>query len=111
MPVWRPLPVSEDPVIVLVNWRVLSIDSVDGAESSHHFNGYHTTDRGGRVSSKILEYDPKTKTGATRSGRRYQLLGPSGRSADALYVWDHWAQHNDVDADRVTNVTEEYEGV
>jgi hypothetical protein len=41
----------------------------------------------GRVSSALVQLDVVAMMSTTRSGRRYQLTGPTGRDPDALYVF------------------------
>ena len=111
MAMWRTRAVKVEPAIRLTHWQVFSIPSLDGEGRSHHFNG--RADRSGdpgRVSSRIVDFDPETMTGTTRSGRKYRLVGSSGFSGDPAYVWDRWASFNKVDPKKVINVTNEYEG-
>ena len=82
---WRTTSVSETPEIVLRRWTIRELDNGD-----RHFVGYNVTEGEGRVSSKIVEFDPKTMRGKTRSGRVYQLDGESSINIDAEYVWNGW---------------------
>jgi hypothetical protein len=93
MTVWRTNPVSEEPEIVLSSWSVRELPDGD-----RHFVGYNFADGGeGRVSSKILEFDPKTLKGKTRSGRVYQLdRHTAGFNTDAEYVWNRWKAINKI---------------
>ena len=95
MPIWRTNPVKEEPEILLSSWSVRELSNGD-----RHFVGYNFADGGeGRVSSKILEFDPQTLKGKTRSGRVYQLDRYSqGYNADAEYVWNRWKAINKVEA-------------
>jgi hypothetical protein len=108
MPIWRTLPVDDEPIITLRKWTVFGALSPGGDEIDHHFNGYHDAGREGRVSSKIVIFDPQTKVGVTKSGRKYQLLDGPGYNADASYVFDQWVQINNVDRAEVSDVTAEY---
>jgi hypothetical protein len=109
MSIWGTRTVKVEPDIRLTHWQVFSIPSLDGEGMDRHFNGRSaSTGDPGRVSSRITNFDPKTKTGTTRSGRKYQLVGPSGCSGDPMYVWDRWAAFNKVDPKKVVNVTGEY---
>lgn len=109
MPVWKTIPVAEQPDYVLQSWQVYELPSLDGEGMDHHFVG-----RGGygfdpgRVSSRIVEFDPEQMVGITRSGRRYQLQGPPGHSGDGNYVFDRWLKMFEVDTSKVTDVTEQY---
>ena len=102
MPVWRTIPVDEEPQIVLRNWSVREIHDGD-----RHFVGYHDAGFEGRVSSKILEFDPAKGRGKTRSGRVYQLEGEPGYHADAEYVWGIWSAINQVKDANYKDVTQE----
>ena len=75
-----------------------------------HFMGYAKSDHAytgeGRVCSPVLEFDKQTMRGRTRSGRVYELVGPPGLNADALYVWNRWLNINNNPV--VTCITEDY---
>jgi hypothetical protein len=92
MSIWRPAPVDQEPEIVLDNWMIVEAEFQEGPPS-RHFVGYHGS---GRVSSSIVEFDPQTQRGKTRSGRIYQLTGKPSSHSDALYVWSWWAVANGV---------------
>jgi len=89
--VWRATPISETPEIVLSNWLVKELPNGD-----RHFVGYNETEREGRVSSKIVEFDKDSMKGKTRSGRVYHLVGPSGHDPEGEFVWSGWRRHNKV---------------
>ena len=92
MAVWTTKPVSEQPEIILSNWRIF-----ETPEGTRHFVGKNLTGNGtGRVSSAVTVFDKTTMTGVTSSGRVYQLLGDPGFSGDAAYVWGVWCAHNGV---------------
>lgn len=87
--IWRPATVEQQPHVKLTRWRVFQVSAnLEHKGDSIHFVG----DAGyeGRVSSPIVEYDEKTQRGVSRSGRVYELDGPTGSSSDALYVWGVW---------------------
>jgi hypothetical protein len=100
--VWRPLSVEQEPQTRLLQWRVMKLSNGD-----IHFVG--RADWEGRVCSAVQTYDPETKRGVTRSGRVYELLGPSGYNTDAMYVWSRWCRINDVNSSDVVDITKEYE--
>jgi hypothetical protein len=92
MSIWRVAPVQEHPEAQLVSWRVFELPDGD-----RHFCGYETYFHEGRVCSRVVSFDPETRQGVTRSGRCYELVGPPGDNADALYVWDRWCTRNAVE--------------
>lgn len=83
MSIWVIAPVTDEPEAVLTLWCIFETD-----KDTRHFVGYDG--RSGRVSSFIVEFDPKTRKGTTASGRVYQLRGPSHGNSDADYVWQRW---------------------
>jgi hypothetical protein len=92
MSVRRPGDISVEPEAILRNFRVFETETGD-----HHFAGYNTVIGEGRVSSKIIQWNPDTKMGITRSGRRYRLDGPyDSLHDDASYIWSVWCKHNHV---------------
>ena len=87
--VWSASSLTEVPEIELTNWQVMQLPHGD-----RHFVGWNMTEREGRVSSKIVEFDAATRCGRTRSGRVYQLRGPTGHDGDGAYTWGCWMQRN-----------------
>lgn len=85
MPIWKVTPVSEVPEIVLADFSIIEVD--DGVR---HFVGYNCTEREGRVSSAIVQFDIDRRRGVTRSGRVYELQGEPGWNSDAEYTWAAW---------------------
>lgn len=58
------------PIVELEDWSILELQTADG-------NGYYFCGRingRGRISTKIVEWDPQRKIGKTESGRIYQLI-------------------------------------
>lgn len=104
MSLFRPPPVDEQPVVVLSPWLVYELSDGD-----RHFVGYHSGSQG-RVSSKIVAWDDQLCIGTTRSGRRYQLMGETGRHSDANYVWGAWLARYKIDPLSTTNVSSQYSG-
>jgi hypothetical protein len=92
MPVWALSPVSSEPCIRLLEWRIFEILPQD----TRHFVGLNAIDRTGRVSSAIETFDSGTSQGTTRSGRIYTLVGEGGYADDAQYVWNRWCSANGV---------------
>ncbi|MDD5336204.1 MAG: hypothetical protein PHS32_20910 [Rhodoferax sp.] len=103
--VWSCAPVSERPELVLTDWRVFEVLLPGSAVRTRHFAGYNARDREGRVSSAIVQFDPATMCGVTKSGRVYALRGSSGWNGDAEYTWHRWTHINSVTA--VVDVTAE----
>jgi hypothetical protein len=82
MAIYESAPVSEVPEVWLGRWSIREEENGD-----RHFVGFDVKRWLGRVSTKIVEFDPSTRTGVTSSGRRYHLLGSAARDDDAEYVW------------------------
>lgn len=101
MPLWNARSVQDVPGLAMSHWSVRELPDGD-----RHFVGYNLTEGEGRVSSKILSFDPRTMTGTTRSGRKYTLLGTPGVNMDAEYVWEGWARINSVKT--FEDVSDEY---
>lgn len=90
MAIWTTTSIEETPEIILDQWSVRELFDGD-----RHFVGVNLTEhREGRVSSKIMEFDPQTMCGRTRSGRIYKLVGYPGNNSDAEYVWNAWVGIN-----------------
>ena len=102
--VWSASSLTEVPEIELTNWQVIQLPH-DG----RHFVGWNVTEREGRVSSKIVEFDGATRCGRTSSGRVYQLRGPTGHDGDSAYTWSRWMQRNG--AVECTDVSEEVQAL
>lgn len=100
---WPTRPVAEEPICMLIRWRVVEI------AASLHFLGWHRADGGGRISSKLVGLDPVVRGGITASGRIYLVDGPSGYDADAEYVLGRWLERSSRRAEDVLDVTAEVE--
>lgn len=92
MPVWPLPPVSNVPSIRLRESRIFEILP----QNTRHFVGLDVGDGTGRVSSAVLNFDAGASRGVTRSGRVYTLVGPTGFSDDAQYVWERLCKVNGV---------------
>jgi hypothetical protein len=88
---WAVAPISESPDIVLIRWQVMQLPNAD-----LHFVGWNVKDSEGRASTRIIEFDPSTRSARTDSGRIYQLVGPAGRDSNGMYVWRRWMKINAV---------------
>jgi hypothetical protein len=106
MSVWMTSGVDETPSVVLSRWRIFEVVTPYHDLPTRHFVGYNETEREGRASSAIQEFDFTTMQGVTRSGRVYQLTGAPGMDKDALYVWNRWSQINEVETYK--DITEEF---
>ena len=107
MSIWNVKSIEESPEVVLEQWQIFEAKSPYWDGYTRHFMGYNINEREGRVSSAIQSFDFHNMQGLTRSGRVYKLLGESGWSRDAEYVWSRWCQINHVE-DQI-NVTKEFE--
>ena len=104
---WHPPPVEVEPRTLLSQWRVYQVDmDFDGAGMSNHLIGV-TRGGSGRVSSPVQEFDHATQCAVTRSGRIYELVGPSGTSSNATFVWTYWLVRNNIL--EYTEITQDYE--
>lgn len=102
--VWKPASVTQEPNTILTQWRVFKVAAdATNKESTIHFVGYAGYE--GRVCSPVIEYDPETHKGVTKSGRVYELAGRSGFNSDAMYVWRIW---KDATNAVTTDITEQY---
>ena len=98
--VWSARSLTEVPEIELTRWQVMQLPHGD-----RHFVGWNVTEREGRASSKIVEFDATMRRGRTRSGWIYHLRGPTGHDGDGAYTWGRWMKLNA--AVDCTNVSQE----
>ena len=106
MPLWTFGSVESEPHVRLGDWRALEVTYLDGAISrTRHFVGCDHCDGSGRVSSAIASFDVLRRRASTKRGRVYELMGRSGSSSNAEYVWGLWCRINAVAT--FTDVTEE----
>lgn len=82
-------PVDEQPAASLISWSIKRDHS-----GSEYFCGVCVENGLGRVTSPIVEFDPKELRGRTRSGRRYRLIGLPGLSADGERAWEAYMALN-----------------
>ncbi len=81
--VWNVASVADEPELRLISWSIRQ-----DTTGARYFVGVRADDYTGRVSTRIVEFDPETRRGRTASGRIYELLGPPGVDREAEYVWD-----------------------
>jgi hypothetical protein len=91
MPIWRCAPVTAEPEIALVDWRIMETERAE-----RHFAGARLDDGTGRVSSAIVHFDPHGLVGVSLTGRVYKLVGPPGWGENVDYVWSAWRILNGV---------------
>ena len=96
MTVWSATDITTTPEVVLGNWKVYEVCSELWLGKTLHFVGYNLTEREGRVSSAIAEFDLATMCGRTSSGRVYKLLGSPGSESDSAYVFARWCNVNKI---------------
>ena len=113
MPLWTFGTVESEPQVRLSDWTVREVTYLDDAISrTRHLVGCDHYDGSGRVSSAIASFDVLRRRASTRRGRVYELLGRSGSSANADYVWGLWCRINavatftDVTAELLASVVE-----
>jgi hypothetical protein len=92
MPIWRTDPVTEEPEIDLVSWKVIEVRP----SGARHFVGFSKAGHEGRISSRIEDFDNERLVGRTKSGRVYRLVGPAGVNRDAEYVFSRWREMNGI---------------
>ena len=98
--IWRVASVELQPEIRLAQWCIREIQPA----GTRHFVGW-SLEGEGRVSSAIVEFDPKRLRGITESGRVYELDGKAGYNADAEYVFTAWRRIPGQGAETVRDVT------
>lgn len=104
--VWVPATITDEPETYLTQWQVFRVKAnLQNLGDTIHFVGYAQYE--GRVCSPVIEYDKKTHRGLTKSGRIYELVGPSGHNNDAMYVWNRWVDM--VGSPEFIVVTDQYE--
>lgn len=101
MPIWPAASVDDEPEIRLRCWQVIETE-----RGEHHFVGQSMARGTGRVSSAIMSFDPSSRIGRTRSGRRYILIGQPGDDLDAIHTFAIWALANGVT--QLTIVSSQY---
>jgi hypothetical protein len=95
--IWRPPSTAQEPHVELSHWAIMKVKSkAYNDETTYHFVGRPSTSSEGRASSKIVSFDPVTRQGTTASGRVYGLIGDSGVTMNAAYVWGNYARINEV---------------
>ena len=111
MSIWRIGSIQDEPETELTSWKVFLVKStlINQGEDTIHFCGT-TNDGNGRVCSPVQEFDPSTMRGVTRSGRIYELVGPSSRilSSNASYVLSEWIILNLGETDTFEDITDTY---
>ncbi|MGF6770629.1 hypothetical protein P3T18_003108 [Paraburkholderia sp. GAS199] len=91
MPLYQASPAGTGEKIFLERWCIR-----ESNKGKRHFLGFSASDCYGRVSTPIVSFDPRTRTGVTSTGRKYYLLGRAGLDKDADYVWHRAARVWDI---------------
>ena len=108
MPIWEVSSIDIEPETKLTWWSIREVALVGEPGMTRHFVGevaqWHPE---GRVSSPIVEFDPVKMRGITRSGRVYQLIGPTGSTKESDYVWAWWCAINHVVDFKYVNLNNE----
>ncbi len=89
----------------LRRWRVIEVVSRTGARTRHVY-GHDAANNAGRASSAIKDFDRKTMTVTTRSGKTYRLVGAPGNARIGETAWQQWCKKNAVVSE--VDVTDEY---
>lgn len=89
--VWPAADLDFEPEIQLICWTVKR-----DRRGNSYFVGTRADDGCGRVSTPIVEFDSDKRSGRTRSGRVYELVGPSGHSSNGEYVWSIYKAANNI---------------
>jgi hypothetical protein len=76
-------PSESDETVRLESWSIRQFEG-----GARHFVGFSLETHDGRVSTAITELNVEAKTARTSSGRKYELVGPSGYNGDAEYVFN-----------------------
>ena len=103
MPIWKTLPVAEQPVVTLTGWLVIQTPS-----GTRHFCGWDMDLDEAKISSPVATFYRPTMTGTTASGRRYRLVGAPCLGADARYLLVRWCQIQSIDIDTLDDVSDDY---
>jgi hypothetical protein len=73
MTIWKSSPVEDMPEVPLLNWSIGETDS-----GTRLFVGYNVRRQQGRISTRIVSFNVRTRTGVEMSGRQYRLEGKAG---------------------------------
>jgi hypothetical protein len=103
MPIWSTLPVEIEPEVRLESGAVIETEP---EFHQRHVIGVRTDSRSARISSALTSFDQHAMLCVTSRGRRYQLTGPPGWTADTQYVLLNWCRTNNVAT--ISDVTLEY---
>lgn len=102
MSVWSIDSIEDRPDVTLRDWAVFEVPlNGPGQPWTRHLAGWSCEDQQGQVCSAVQQFDPRTASCLTESGRVYRLLGRPGLNADAEYVWNRWK--------RIAGLTDERE--
>lgn len=102
---YKPDPVEDEPSIELGSWRAFAV----GQPATNHFIGINLADGHGRVCSPIESWDPVSRVGITRSGRRYHLADArSNQHEGADLTFDAWLQANGIERSTVLEISDDY---
>lgn len=93
MPQLHVLLIERQPSTTLTSWSVR--ETLETHE--RYFVGCAPKTGLGRIYGPIVQWDPVSMRGMTRSGRVYGLSGPPGFDQKAEYTWSAWIYRSRVD--------------
>ena len=99
---------EDEPELHLDLWWVFGVPSSDGQGQDHHINGFVIPGFYGKVSTKIVSFDPEKRVAITSTGRKYFLSGRQGVNNDALHVFQKWLEIAGLAEAEVEDVTAQY---
>ena len=89
--------------VVLSDWNIVQVPSKEGG-LFEIFVGFSMNDGIGRMSTVIQSFDETNKTGITRSGSTYSLVGEPGMPhKDAVYVLEQQLGYERVQKELFSN--------
>ena len=96
---------NESIKATLRRWRVMEIESHNGARTRHVL-GHDDVNSMGRTTSAIKEFDKESMIVTTKSGSNYKLIGLPGNSRLGKSAWTNWRSKNLIASE--LDVTKEY---
>lgn len=89
------------PKVDLVSWKIFRVRWPEG-RTTRHLIGRTVHSNRGRACSEIKTMDLTTGSFTTKSGRQYQIHGPSRDDPDASFVFELWKREWNVLAWEIT---------
>lgn len=79
--------IAAEPTSELTEWSLFQVRHANGTSARHLVGCSNAI---GRFTTAVVAIDLKQMQATTKSGRVYQLMGPTGADPDGMWIYRQW---------------------